>query len=353
METIERALAEQTWALWATLGSFIAGFTTAVIVLRNQIRPFSGDGSIIIPMASIAALIAAIAFVLSSYVHRRGETQFMPRWQTLISHLSFVAVAIAFGGVTGLSVLLGGQLFGGGLPGLELGPIGAGLLTGVAAGLAGRLSFQAGIDLSTRDLAALLFTFLIVGTVFAMITETDPTWWQRNFSQLGIGSSAWAFNGTLIVAGLLVATIGSYIGRDLHRLLGDDALAQIAVVVTIWFLTGIALAGVGWFPLDEQPVAHAATAFVALGLLLLAAGYTQVVLPGTPFVLKAVTVILIVLIVGCVVLTFGFSVLSVTALESIIVGLSLLWLTTFVRVLSIVTPNRSVASHRRHLLTAA
>lgn len=353
MDTVQRELAEQTLALWATLGSFIVGFGAAVITFWNQIRPFAGDGSIIVPAALISALIAAAAFIVSSYLYRAGETQFMPLWQTLVSHFSFVAVTIAFGGVTGLSVLLVGQLLGSGLPGLELGPIGGALLTGVAAGLGGRLSFQAGIDLSTRSLAALLFTFLIIGTVFAMLTEVDPTWWQRNFSQLGIGVSAWAFNGTIIVAGLLVATIGSYIGRDLHRLLDDKAVPRITIVVSIWLLAGLALAGVGWFPLDEHPGAHAIAAFAALGLLVFAAGYTQFVLPGRPFVLQAVTGILVVLIAASIVLTFIIPVISVTALESIVVGLSLLWMTTFVRVLSILTPNRSVTSQRRHLLTAA
>ena len=352
MQTVDRALAEQTRALWATMGSFLVGMSTAMVVLGGQIRPFAGDDSILVPMALISGLIAAAAFIISSLLHRAGETQFMPLWQTLISHFSFVAVTIAFGGVTGLSVLLAGQLLGSGLPGLELGAIGGGLLTGVAAGLGGRLSFQAGIDLSTRNLAALLFTFLIVGTVFAMITQAEPTWWQRNFSQLGIGVSAWAFNGTIIVAGLLVATIGSYIGRDLHRLLDDTAVPRITVVVMIWLLAGIALAGVGWFPLDERPGAHSVAAFSALGLLVVAAGYTQYVLPDRPFVLRVVTAILVVLILGCIVLTFFIPVLSVTALESIVVGLSLLWMTTFVRVLSILAPNRSVASKRRHLLTA-
>lgn len=350
MVTVERALAEQTRAFWATLASFVLGTLTGTIVLWGETRPFFGPGSIIIPAALITAIIAALAFVVSTVLHRRGETQFMPGWQAFISNASTVAITSAFGGVSGLSVLLGGQLLGAGLPGLAFGAIGGGLLTGVTAALGGRLSFHAGIDLSTRDLAALLFTFLIIGTVFAMISEAEPTWWQRNFSQLGIGASAWAFNGTIIIAGLLIATIGSYIGRDLHRLLDDDAVPQITRVVLSWMLAGIALAGVGWFPLDTQPVAHSFAAFGALALLLIAAGYTQYVLPGRPFVLIAVTTLMVVIVAGCIVLTFIVPVLSVTALEGIVVGLALLWMTTFVRVLSIITPNRSIASKRRHLM---
>lgn len=352
MVTVQRKLAEQARAFWATLAAFGLGTLAGIIVLWGQVRPFAGQGSIIIPAATIAALIAATAFLTSAYLHRRGETQFMPGWQTMISHVSTAAVTIAFGGVTGLGVLLAGHLLGAGLPGLEFSATGGSLLIGVASALGGRLSFHAGIDLSTRDLAALLFTFLIVGTIFAMISEAEPTWWQRNFSQLGIGSSAWAFNGTIIVAGLLVATIGSYIGRDLHRVLKDHAVPRISAVVILWGLAGLALAGVGWFPLNSQPVAHAIAAFAALGLLLIAAGYTQHVLPERAFVLTAVTILLVMIITGCIILTFAIPVLTVTALESIVVGLALLWMTTFVRVLSILAPNMSVTSQRRNFLPA-
>lgn len=350
MNSIERALHEQTLAFWATVGSFVLGAGTATIVFWDQVRPFAGEGSVIDPTALISAGIAVLAFVLSSFLHRHGETQFMPAWQVWVSNLSFIALTVAFGGVTGLSVLLAGQLLEAGLPGLQLGAIGGGLLTGVAAALGGRLSFQAGIDLSTRDLAALLFTFLIVGTVFAMLTEVDSTWWERNYSQLGIGAGAWVFNGTLIMTGLLVATIGSYIGRDLHRLLNDAALPRIAVVVIFWLVTGLALAAVGWFPLDTRPVSHTTAAFAALVLLVCTAGFTLYVLPIRPFVLQAVTALLLGLVAVAVVVTFVYPLLSVTALESVVVGLALLWMTTFVRVLSILTPNRSVASQRRHLL---
>lgn len=345
-----RALQEQTLAFWATLGSFSLGAIAALVVFWNGVRPFAGDGSVVVVAAIISAVVAALAFVVSSLLHRRGETQFMPTWQKWVSHLSFVALTAAFGGVTGLSVLLAGQLLGTGLPGLELGAIGGALVTGVATALGGRLAFQAATDLGTSDLAVLLFTFLLVGTVVAMLTEAEPTWWERNYSQLGIGDAAWAFNGTLVVAGLLVGTIGSYIGRDLHRLLDDSAIPKIATVVGIWVLAGLALAAVGWFPLDTQPVPHLIAAFAALALLIGAAGWTQYVLPSTPFVLKAVTTLVVVLVTVALLLTFAFPVLTATALESAVVGLALLWLTTFVRVLSILTPNRSVASQRHHLL---
>lgn len=352
MNDTEQALRQQTHALWATVGCFLIGAVTGSIMLWGTSHPFTGSGSVTVQTALIAAIIAAAAFVTSSLLYRRGETWPMPRWQRLISNISSVAVTIAFGGVTALGVLLAGQVLTTGLQGLELGAIGGGVLTGVAAGFSGRLSFQAGINLSTRDLSALLFAFLVIGTVFAMTTAADPTWWERNFSQLG-ADGAWAFNGTLVIAGLLVATIGSYIGRDLHRLLEDAAIPRIASVVGVWVAAGLALTAVGLLPIDQLPLAHNIAAFAMLGLLIGAAGYTQFVLPDAPRVLKTVTILLVVLVGLCTALTFMIPVLSVTALESIVVGLALLWMTTFIRVLGILTPNVSLASKRRRLLMQA
>lgn len=350
MDYTTRALQEQTLAFWATAVAFVLGAVAATLAFGSAVRPFSGAHSITAIAAPITGGTAALAFVISSLLHRRGETRLMPDWQAWISHVSFGALTLAFGGVSALSVLVAGDLLGSGLPGLELGAMGGGLVAGVAAALGGRFAFQAATDLRTADLAALLFTFLVVGTVYAMLTAAEPTWWERNFSQLGIGDGAWAFNGTLVVAGLLVGTIGSYIGRDLHRLLDDAALPRIAGVVVVWALAGLALAAVGWFPLDTRPVPHTVAAFAALALLLGAAGWSQYVLPGTPFVLKAVTMLLVSLVAVALLFTFAVPVLSVTALESVVVGLTLLWLTTFVRVLSILTPNRTVTSQRRHLM---
>lgn len=346
----DQALREQLHALWATVGCFVVGATLGFITLRGEQYEIFGTGPAAIQTAAIAASVAALAFILSTVFYRRGETWEMPRWQKLISNVSAIAITLAMGGVTAIGVLLAGQVLATGLQGLEFGPVGGGILTGVAAGLSGRLAFQAGIHLSTRNLAALLFSYLIIGTVFAMTTATDPTWWERNFSQLGAGSGAWAFNGTLIIAGLLIATVGSYIGRDLHRLLEDDAIPRIATVVGIWFTAGIALTAVGLLPIDQLPMPHNIAAFAMLFLLMAAAGYTQFVLPDPPLVLKAVTAMMVILVGVSTVLTFLFSVISVTALESIVVGLALLWMTTFVRVLGILTPEISLASQRRWLL---
>lgn len=346
MEQAER-LRGETEAVWATVACFLVGAVAGFLSLAGTTRPLTGEGALAPTLAVIAGLVSSAAFVASSLRHRRGETAPMPRWQTAVSHFSSGALILAFGAVAMMGVLLAAEVLAAGLEGIELDALGGAALSGVAAAVGGRLAFGAGTGLRTADLAALLFAFLIIGTLFAMVTAADPRWWEQNFSQLGVG---WAFNGTLVVAGLLVATVGAYIGRDLHRMLGDGALGRIARVVGLWGAAGVALAAVGLLPLHRVPVPHDIAAFATLVLFLAASVWTTVVVPDTPRALLVTSVGVGVLVVVAVVLWVPFELYTATVLEAVVVGLGLLWMATLVRVLAILAPDDSRPSARASLL---
>lgn len=341
---------QESRSIWATVICFLIGTGIGTAVLWGNPRAIAGDGSVGLPAALIAGVVAAAAFVVSTFLHRRGEHASMPRWQAIISASAAVALTIAFAGVTALGLLLASEVLGVGLQGLELPALGGGVITGVASAVAGRLTFGAGIGLRTADLATLLFSYLMIGTLFAMLTAADPRWWETNFSQLGIGTGAWVFNGTLVVAGILIATVGAYIGRDLHRILGDGALGRIAWVVALWAATGVALAGVGLFPLENIIVLHNISAIATLVLFVAAGVLTTSVMPGPPRPLLLTTVGVALLLVIAFVGADSFDLYSITVLEAIVIGLGLLWLTTLVRVLAVLTPERPRPSVRRSLL---
>jgi len=337
---------QESQAIWATVICFVVGVAAGSLLLWGNPRPIAGDGSVSLPAAIVAGVIAAVAFVVSTALHRRGEHASMPRWQAIISAASAAALTIAFAGVTALGVLLAGEVLGVGLQGVELSALGGGIITGVASAVGGRLTFGAGVGLRTVDLATLLFSYLMIGTLFAMLTAADPRWWETNFSQLGIGTGAWVFNGTLVVAGLLTATVGSYIGRDLHRILGDAALGRIAWTVALWVATGAALAGVGLFPLEDIVVLHNIAAVSTLVLFVAAGVLTTTVLPGPPRPLLVMTVGVALLLTAAFVGADAFHLYSLTVLEAIVIGLGLLWLTTLVRVLAVLTPEAARPSLR-------
>lgn len=337
-------------AIWATVVCFLVGCGLGTLLLWGNPRPIAGDGSVGLPAAAIAGVIAAASFIASTFLHRRGEQAAMPRWQRIISGTSAVALTIAFAGVTALAVLLASEVLGVGLQGVELPALGGGIVTGVASAVGGRLAFEAGIGLRTADLATLLFSYLMIGTLFAMLTAADSRWWETNFSQLGIGVGAWAFNGTLLVAGILIATVGAYIGRDLHRILGDGALGRITWVVVLWAATGVALAGVGLFPQENIVVIHNIAAVSTLVLFVASGVLSTTVMPGPPRALLVTTVGIALLLVVAFVLADGFELYSLTVLEVIVIGLGLLWLTTLVRILAVLTPEASRPSTRGTLL---
>lgn len=345
----QAAVRRESQAILAAWVSFGVGVGFGLIALAGEPRPIAGEGSVTQPSAGIAALVAASAFVLSTLLHRRHETAPMPRWQRTVSRVSTVALTVAFGAVAYMGVITGGEVLSLGLQGLETPAIAGALLTGVATAASGWLAFQAGVQLRTHDLATLLFSYLTIGTLFAMITAADPRWWQRHFSELGTGEGAWAFNGTLIVAGLLVATIGSYLGRDLHRWLGDAALHRIAVVVALFALTGATLAGVGLFSVSDAPLVHSIAAFGTLGLFGASAVAVMVVMPGPPRAMLLTTVGAGVGVVGALLLWRPFAVIGIAGLEVIVVGIIFVWLTTLVRTVAAGAPQASLPSGRSSL----
>ncbi|WP_405218863.1 DUF998 domain-containing protein [Agrococcus sp. Ld7] len=343
------ATRRESQAILAAWASFGVGVLFGLVALAGDPRPITGEGSVTQPTAGIAALVAACAFVLSTLLHRRGETVPMPPWQRAVSRAATVALTVAFAAVAYMGVITGGEILSLGLQGLEAPAIGGALLTGIASAASGWLSYQAGVELRTHDLATLLFSYLTIGTLFAMITAADPRWWERHFSELGTGTGAWAFNGTLIVAGLLVATIGAYLGRDLHRWLGDGALRRIAAVVVLFALTGAALAGVGFFPVSGDRLVHSIAAFGTLGLFGASAVAVLIVMPGPPRAMLLTTVGAGIGVVAALLLWRPFALISIAGLEVIVVGIIFVWLTTLVRTVAAGAPQASLPSGRPRL----
>ncbi|WP_230667593.1 DUF998 domain-containing protein [Microbacterium sp. MEC084] len=348
MRSPER-MRQDAHAIWAAWLGFAAGSVLGAGLLWGVARPLAGEGSIGMPAAAVTAAVAVAAFAAGTRMHRAADTAGMPPWQAAVSRISDAAVALALGGVCGLAVLCAGEVLAIGLHGLDVPPLGGGLLTGVASAAAAGSAFGLGARLRTDDLVTLLFAFLITGTLFAMLTATDPRWWERNFSQLGIGDGGWAFNGTLVVGGLLLATVGAYVGRDLHRILGDAALFRIGVVVVLFAATGAALAAVGLLPVHRGPVAHFVAAFAALALLGAAAVVTVLVMPGPPPMLTLTTIGVAAGLVLAVLLWRPLAIYSATALEAVAVGLGFVWLTTLMRTLAALAPDEPRPSARPRL----
>ncbi|SJM69103.1 DUF998 domain-containing protein [Agrococcus casei] len=348
-EVARRFEEQTTLAAW---GAAALGLLFGLISFGGEARPIAahaGELDVTQPAAGTASLITAAAFLLSTLLHRRHETRAMPGWQRAVSHISTAMLTVVFGAVAFMAVLTAGEILALGLQGFVPAPIAAALLTAIASAAGSWLAFQAGIELRTRNLTQLLFGYLTIGTLFAMITAADPLWWQLHFSSLG---NAWAFNLTVIVAGLLVAAVGLYIGRDLHRWMGDSRLKAIGIVVVLFTATGAALAGVGVFPVATASVAHNIAAIGTLCLFAAAALAVTIVMPGPTPMMTLTTVGAGIALVTAVLLWRPFGVYNLAGLEVIVVGIIFVWLTTLVRTIGASAPEQTRASARTRLLQA-
>ncbi|MGB4135010.1 MAG: hypothetical protein WA971_00490, partial [Microbacterium sp.] len=100
-------------------------------------------------------------------------------------------------------------------------------------------------------------------------------------------------------------------------------------------------------PITLVPVGHDIAALAALCLFIVAAVVTTIVMPGPPRSLRATTLLLVVLVVIAAVLHDPLRLYPLTALEAIVIGLALLWMSTLVRLLAILAPDRSRPSEVR------
>ena len=99
--------------------------------------------------------------------------------------------------------------------------------------------------------------FLVVGTLASMLSASDPHWWRRNLSALGMTGdvSALTFNVTLIIAGALVTIIARYAAASIPVTTRAEVRGRRMLLVGM-LLVGALLALVGVFPVDRFFILH-------------------------------------------------------------------------------------------------
>lgn len=325
----------------ALLAATIAGGAGAVIGLLLGITHAApalwGPWSFAVWSALAAAAASGTSAALGYWRSRTTDGEAWRReisnWRYLVSTVSVVITHAALTAILtlGLFAVLARSFIG-----VELSAFWTTVLLAVVAGMAAWLSYLSASETSTQRLTSLLVTFIAVGTVAAMLTTSDPKWWEYHFSQLGTFNdlSSLLFNGTLISGGFLVTTFTLYVGHDL-RTIGESPRG-IRIVTTALAIMGIMLALVGIFPVDVNMLMHNLSASgMALMFLLLLIGGPWIVrrMPRAYFL--ASWAFLAVLVVSIVLFAVGY--FGLTAFEIIVFALIFGWLAVFIRFLSVAT----------------
>ena len=316
---------------------FSIGAVVALVAFWGQSLPISGKGSIGqfvaigSALAAVVVFVAARALVASDARAGRPTANGVEMPGARLHWFDIAALALAHGVIALLGWLAIADLLAKSFSGAVVFPLPSVALGGVGLGVTAYVVFLSAVKLTPMLLSLVLAVFLVTGIFASMLSATDPLWWEKNLSALGMSDdvSSLAFNITLIIAGVIVTTIAHYataaIPANEPRLARGRSVVRTALVVM-----GVLLACVGVFPVDRYLTAHnvAATGMAVVFVLLVLALPRLVPSISRTFVLLGyafvgVTVLLAVLFVS------GYY--NLTAVE-LVVGLMVFsWLIVLLR----------------------
>lgn len=309
--------------------AFVVCAVPALILFWGRQLPISGSGSLGTFIAIAGAIAAALAFVLARIIVEGADAD-VPRgvryhWFDLAA-LALGHGAIALLGWIGIATVMEHSF-----QGATVYASPAAVIAGAAVALSAYVSFLSGAHLSPGQLSLVLALFLVVGMFSAMLSASDPRWWEMNLSALGITHdiSSLTFNLTIIVSGVIITTIARFGTASLPTDTVLDRRKRM-IVRGLFVLIGILLACVGIFPVDRFFLLHNTVATgmgVAYALLVLGLPWLVPALPrmflALGFVYVGAMIVLGVL--------FALGEYNLTAVELISALLIFSWIIIFLR----------------------
>jgi hypothetical membrane protein len=330
-------------AIYLAFGAGAVGAIYGLIVAITAVDLQLADGDPFAVWAAAGAAVTAVAASVAGYWRSRSEPdqawrKDLPSWKFTVNTISVVIVHTALAFLTTFAMY---RLLALGFIGLPIIPFWAVVLMAVTLGLTAYIVYLSVSRMTTQRMSSLLMAFVVIGTLTAMITTSDPEWWTVHFSQLGTFDdlSSWVFNGTLIAGGLLVTTFAVYIANDLEALTAQGVLTNPRgkrVVPALFVVMGIMLACVGIFPVDFSLLLHnvSASGMAVMFLVLLIGGPSFLRgMPRTYFVASAAFLVATLLSVILFIPAIGY--FSLTAFEIIVFALIFGWIAVFIRFLGV------------------
>ena len=329
------SLSLENAALITGTAFFVVGFVVSLVLFWGRQLQISGAWSIGSYAAVGGAVVAVLAVLLGRGAVLRGRVSSRRDGLTMrndrLRWYDTAAITLAYASTALLGWLGIASL-------LELSFVDApvydfpgAILVAVAFALTAYVCFLSAASLTPMMLSLVLAIFLVVGAFASMLTATDQHWWRDNLSALGMASndSRWVFNGTLIVAGVIVTTITRYATAGLPVTTHQEARGRRLVRVGM-ILMGIFLTCVGIFPVDAFFVLHNT---VATGM---AVTFAFVVI-ALPWLLPTISKVFVgmgyvyVAVIALLGIFFATGYYNLTAVELIAAILIFSWIIVFLR----------------------
>lgn len=316
--------------------AFVIGALLEALVHWNEPLEIAGRGSLGDFVAIGGAIVAILAFVFGRVLLGRASAE-GARFDQLDSPgarlhwFDVAALALAHGVIALLGWVGAASVLEQSFQGAVVYPLPASMLAGVALAVTAYACFLSAVRMTPMLLSLVLAVFLVVGAFAAMLSSSDPLWWEKNLSALGITNdvSSFAFNLTLIVAGALVTIIARYATANLPARTPQEVKGRRTVRYGL-MLIGVFLACVGIFPVDEFFALHNTVATgMAVAYVGLAIGLRRF-LPSMPRVFLLLGYVYVGVIVVLAVF-FAVGYYNLTAVELVAGVLIFSWIIVFLR----------------------
>lgn len=284
----------------------------------------------------LAGVVALVTYLVVSAKQTEQRKPSVSWWHSAKGHISTWSLALVHGLLVFLSYALLFYAVGEAFKDAHIDRWAASVLLALSVGFVSYIVYLSAASMSSVRVSMLLAMFLVSGTFISMLTASNPHWWEDHFSSLGAGGgvSGYAFNATLIIAGLVIVALSQFISGDFRRLAHDGQMSgkvRVGILQVLLSTIGVALAFVGLFVYDEFPSIHnlaaGGMALLFLGIVIL----LPLLTPGFTRAFFIASYSLLAALLGSVWLFMSVRYFNLTVFELIAAAIIFIWLVVFVR----------------------
>ena len=309
------------------------------IVFRSKPAvSLSGDISIGLMMLIAAAAICLITFTPFYILGLRRRKISIPLGALIYNS---VVLTIALGITVAMVSFLVISIFNNSFKSIQLDAFVSSIIVGVYSGVLIYLVVPVAIGMDTTIVARLFTIVMISGIILSMLTNSNPKWWEVNFSYLGWGNgiSSISFNLTLILAGLLLIALSTQFTNDLRRSkhIFDKKDVNLNILSLMFIVLGIDMSSLGLFPYDRAPRLHDILGYsmiIIFGIIVISLRF---IFPKIDKTFLTNSYVILGLIAFCYFLFSIVGYLSLTAFELIGFITTFGWLLMFIRKISLMS----------------
>jgi len=326
----------ESHAIYAAFIGGILGFAVGLLVFwSGDVSLFTRGISLGFVGSILGGIVALVTFLIVTATHSEKHSK-QSWWAYVKGHVSTWSLGLVHGLLAFIIYALMFYVVNESFLDAHIDVWSASLLLALSTGFAAYAVYLSASTMNAVRVSILLALFLISGTFISMLTAGNPHWWNDHFSSLGAGGgvSGYAFNATLIIAGLVIVALSRYITEDFKKLKQQGQISQKAKVGILQALLvgiGIALAFVGLFVYNEFPAMHNTSAggmailFLAIVILL------PFITPGFTAAFFIASYSLLVALFVSVWLFIAAHYFNLTVFELVAAAIIFTWVVVFVR----------------------